>query len=64
MTDQAPEMRDPRPVAGDPEPTVGDPAAELAEILDEEAARHTPDRARAMIYLDRALEVLCVSSPS
>jgi tripartite ATP-independent transporter DctM subunit len=62
MTDQAPEMRDPRTEAGDPEPAVGDPAAELAEILDEEAARHTPDRARAMIYLDRALEVLCVAS--
>ena len=62
-------MRDPRPETGDPGPDPtstalpsNDPVLELAELLDEEAARHTADRAKAMIYLDRVLEVLCVAS--
>jgi tripartite ATP-independent transporter DctM subunit len=69
MTDQAPEMRDPGPETGDPGPDPtntalpsNDPVLELAELLDEEAARHIPERAKAMIYLDRVLEVLCVAS--
>src|ERR1700727_1037388 len=69
MTDQAPEMRRPRPDSGGPGPDPtntalpsNDPVLELAEILDEEAARHVPERAQAMVYLDRALEVLCVAS--
>ena len=36
---------------------------ELAELLDEEAARSTRlDRAKATTDLDRVLEVLCVAS--